>query len=198
MLLVSRLCWKFCCKMGPLIAAYCCSIVVGTKSGPIAFLGFRDLSDFISPGCLNVILSMSLNCKIPVSDILSVSSSVNTDSHWSANASTFAVVMVNNFLWCFNAGMPIWSCLLLLIMDQRFFCAISWIIKKTFKIIVVFLFQFTFYCWLNFIIFMPIFCFLFLALFTFFFLASSLYRYELLDIIQIYLLFHCHDLLNIL
>ena len=79
------------------------------------------MSSFIIPGCLIVMFSMSLNGEIPLSGILSMSSSVNTDSYWCANASAFAVAMVNNLLWCFNVGMPIWSHLLLLIKDQRFF-----------------------------------------------------------------------------
>ena len=71
--------------MGPIISAYCFSIVVGTKSGPIAFLGFGDLSSFITPVCLIVMFSMSLNGEIPLSGIFSVSSSVNRDSYWYGN-----------------------------------------------------------------------------------------------------------------
>ena len=84
------------------------------------FLGFRDLSSFITPGCHIVIFSLFLNGEIPLSGIFSVSF-VNTVSYWSANASAFAVAVVNNLLWCFNVGMPVWSHLLLLIKDQRFF-----------------------------------------------------------------------------
>ena len=83
------------------------------------------MSNFITPGCLIVMFSMSLNGEIPLSGILSVASSVNTNSYWSANASALAVAVVNNLLWCFIVGMPVWSCLLLLIKDQRFFCALS-------------------------------------------------------------------------
>ena len=79
------------------------------------------MSSFINPGCLIAMFSMSLIGDIPLSGILLVSSSVNTDSYWSANASTFAVAVVNNLHWCFKVGMPIWSHLLLLIKDQRFF-----------------------------------------------------------------------------
>ena len=67
--------------MGPIMSAYCFSIVLGTKSGPIASLGFQDFSIFITPECLIVMFSMSLNGEIPLSGILSVSSSVNTDSY---------------------------------------------------------------------------------------------------------------------
>ena len=65
---------------------------------------------------------MSLNGEIPLSGIFSVSSSVNTDSYWPANASAFAIAVVNSLLWYFNVGMQIWSHLLLLIKDQRFLC----------------------------------------------------------------------------
>ena len=79
--------------MGPIISACCFNIVIGAKSGPIAFLGFRDLSSLITPEFLTVMFSMSLNGEIPLSGILLISS-VNTDSYWSANASAFAALLL--------------------------------------------------------------------------------------------------------
>ena len=110
-------CCKMICKTGANVAACSLSILVGTWSSPVAFLGLSEASSFSTPATVTLISGITGKGLGPFDGMESASSLVKTELYWLDKASAFSFAVVTTWFSETEEAMP----MLFLFKDLTYF-----------------------------------------------------------------------------